>query len=157
MKREETVLIEQALIKDCFGANPKLAKEYGAVEVTIGFQRNHQGHEIVDFMSYDAGRDTFRCCEIKVSMADFHSKAKKSWCGNLNYLVISQSLYAEQSAKDWREELPATVGLIVYDLESGEKKTIFRATKQEISSETKEMLKRSLIRSLFYQNIKQAK
>ena len=38
-------------------------------------------------------KDLFRCYEIKVTMQDFRSKAKKSWYGNYNYLVISSKLY----------------------------------------------------------------
>lgn len=69
MKRSETIIIENALYQDLFGANPSLAKEYGTTEVTI--QRKKQKRELVDFMSYDAKKDIFRCYEIKVSMSDF--------------------------------------------------------------------------------------
>lgn len=36
MKREETKIIEQVLYENLFETNPKLAKEYGTEEVTIG-------------------------------------------------------------------------------------------------------------------------
>lgn len=57
MKREETKIIEQTLYRNLFGNNPKLAREYGTNEVTLGFSRdgriNNGKTEIVDFLSYD--------------------------------------------------------------------------------------------------------
>lgn len=81
MKRIETKRLEKALLLSCFGANPRLAKEYGTTEVTIDFQRNGNGRELVDFISYDAKKDLFRCYEIKVTMADFKSNAKNHGTG----------------------------------------------------------------------------
>jgi hypothetical protein len=52
MKTEQTLIIEKVLLRGCFGANPSLAIEYDTSEVTIGFQRNGNGKEIVDFLSY---------------------------------------------------------------------------------------------------------
>lgn len=43
MKTVETLKIEQVLHKFLFGSNPKLAKEYGTTEVTVGFQRDSHG------------------------------------------------------------------------------------------------------------------
>lgn len=152
MKRTETRKIEKTLLLSCFGANPRLAKEYGTTEVTIDFQRNGNGRELVDFMSYDAKKNLFRCYEIKVTMADFKSKAKKSWYGNYNYLVLSKALYLEQSLEDWKMSIPSHVGILVVNPESQSRKTIRKAVFTEISEEDKDMLKRSLIRTLFYQN-----
>lgn len=109
MKRIDTMIIEKVLLKSCFGSNPKLAKEYGTTEVTIDFQRNGNGRELVDFMSYDAKKDVFRCYEIKVTIEDWHSKAKKSWFGNYNYLVVSKDLYEKQDISKWKQELPDNV------------------------------------------------
>lgn len=85
MKREETKIIEQTLYRNLFGNNPKLAREYGTNEVTLGFSRdgriNNGKTEIVDFLSYDVRKDLFRCYEIKVTMSDFRSHAAKSWYG----------------------------------------------------------------------------
>lgn len=78
-KSKETKIIEQVLNDELYGSNPKLAKEYGTTEVTIAFPRNGKDREIVDFLSYNAKSEQFRCYEIKVSMQDLHSKAKKSW------------------------------------------------------------------------------
>lgn len=152
MKRIETKRIEKALLLSCFGANPRLAKEYGTTEVTIDFPRNGNGRELVDFMSYDAKKNLFRCYEIKVTMADFKSKAKKSWYGNYNYLVLSKALYLEQSLENWKMSIPSHVGILVVNPESQSRKTIRKAVFTEISEEDKDMLKHSLIRTLFYQN-----
>ena len=152
MKRIETMIIEKVLLRSCFGANPKLAKEYGPTEVTIDFQRNGNGRELVDFISYDPKKDIFRCMEIKISMQDFRSNAKKSWYGNYNYLVLSYDLYQEQSLDNWKSEIPAHVGIIVINTSTLERETVKRSSAIEIDDVQKDMLKNSLIRTLFYQN-----
>lgn len=152
MKRIETIVIEKVLQQSLFGSNPKLAKEYGTTEVTVDFQRNGNGRELVDFMSYDAKKDDFRCYEIKVTMQDFHSKAKKSWCGNYNYLVLSKDLYEEKPLDWWIGEIPTGVGVIVVNTSTTEKRTVVNPRKRTISEDMKEVLKQSLIRTLFYQN-----
>ena len=152
MKRIETMIIEKVLLRSCFGANPKLAKEYGTTEVTIDFQRNGNGRELVDFISYDPKKDIFRCMEIKISMQDFRSNAKKSWYGNYNYLVLSYDLYQEQSLDNWKSEIPAHVGIIVINTSTLERETVKRSSAIEIDDVQKDMLKNSLIRTLFYQN-----
>lgn len=157
MKRKETVIIEQVLLQGCFGSNPKLAKEYGTTEVTIDFQRNGNGKEKVDFISYNAKSNIFRCYEIKVTMEDLHSKAKKSWYGDYNYLVVSEELYGLQSLAEWRAELPFDVGLICVNTTTGDKETVLKSNKRNISDSTREMLKVSLIRTLFYQNNKKGR
>lgn len=154
MKRKETIAIEQVLLQSCYGSNPKLAIEYGTTEVTIDFQRNGNGKEIVDFLSFDAKKNIFRCYEIKVTIEDLHSQAKKSWYGNYNYLVISNELYSLKTIDEWHSELPLDVGLICVNINTKDKKTILKPKKRDISDSTKEMLKTSLIRTLFYQNSK---
>lgn len=126
MKRSETIIIESVLYQDLFGTNPSLAKEYGTTEVTIQFPKKKK--ELVDFMSYDARKDIFRCYEIKVSMNDFHSKAAKSWYGNYNYLVLSRDLYMQQSLEKWKEQVPKHVGIIFVnaDAEYKHKKVVKR-------------------------------
>lgn len=154
MKREETIAIEKVLHKSLFGTNPKLAKEYGTSEVDIGFQRDGKGKEFVDFISYNPKTNEFRCYEIKVTMQDFHSKAKKSWYGHYNYLVISEDLYNQQALDKWNAELPDGVGIIVVDIANGYKRSVKKAIKQFVSANELNMLKDSLLRTLFYQNQK---
>lgn len=151
MKRDETKKIENILLRCCFGSNPKIAKEYGTTEVTIGFQRDGMGKEIVDFISYNPTKNIFRCYEIKISMSDYRSKAKKSWYGDYNYLVLSSELYEKQSLNKWKEELPPYVGILVIDPDINEKQCVKKPQKIEINDAMKNILKDSLIRTLFYQ------
>lgn len=153
MKRVETMCIESILLDSCFGSNPKLAKEYGINEVTIDFQRNGNGRELVDFISYDPKNDIFRCYEIKVSMSDFNSKAKKSWYGNYNYLAITDELYKQMSLESWKKKLPNDVGIIVVNCSGYYKDVVVKSKRRDIDESTKNMLKNSMIRSLFYQNL----
>lgn len=152
MKRVETMIIEKVLQKSLFGSNPKLAKEYGTTEVTISHYGMTRGKEIVDFISYDADKETFRCYEIKVTMQDFHSSAKKSWFGDYNYLVLSEDLYTEKPLEWWVEEIPTGVGIIVVNTSTTEKRTVVNPKKKPIPEEYKMVLKNSLLRTLFYQN-----
>lgn len=108
---------------------------YGCFEVTIGFN----GKERVDYMTYDT-KGIFRCYEIKVSKADFHSKAKLSFCGNYNYLVIPAELYQKIEA-----DVPPDIGIIIYQGNSWFDTA--RKSKHRVC-ENPEMLKDSLIRSL---------
>lgn len=110
-KTEETLIIEDVLYQNLFGSNPCLAREYGTKEVTVTLLKEKKVKEIVDFLSYNAKKDEFRCYEIKVSMADFKSKAAKTWIGNYNYLVIPRELYLKQSLYEWKEQIPYAIGL----------------------------------------------
>ena len=152
MKRVDTMIIEKVLQNSLFGTNPKLAKEYGTAEVTLSQLGITNGKEIVDFMSYDTNKDTFRCYEIKVTMTDFHSKAKKSWYGNYNYLVLSEDLYSEKPLSWWITQIEEGIGIIVINTSTTEKQTVVKSKKKDITDDTKILLRNSLIRTLFYQN-----
>lgn len=153
-KLNETKIIEKVLLKNCFGSNPHLAKEYGTTEVTIGFPRDKKGKEIVDFLSYNAKSNIFNCYEIKVTMQDFNSSAKKSWYGHYNYLVLSNSLFKQMPVTEWKKEIPIGVGIIVINTITEEKTTVLRPHRQDVTLEMYDILKNSLIRTLFYQNNK---
>lgn len=84
-KTEKTKQIEKVLWKE----NHKMGL-FGCFEVTIGWY----GQEIVDFITYKTNGE-FRCYEIKVSKADFKSKAKLSFHGDYNYYVMPVELYNE--------------------------------------------------------------
>ena len=77
MKTAETVALEKAIRR----ATYKMGT-FGCYEVTIGYG----GKERVDYMTYDT-KGIFRCYEVKVSKADFHSAAVKSFVGHYNYYV----------------------------------------------------------------------
>lgn len=99
MKTEET----QQLERDIRAATRKLGV-FGCFEVTIGYA----GKERVDYMTYEPAKQIFRCHEIKVTKADFHSKAAVSFVGHYNYYVLTKELYNEVA-----EEIPPGIGVYV--------------------------------------------
>ena len=125
-KTEETLRLERSIFK-----TTKKMGVFGCFEVTIGFF----GKERVDYMTYDT-KGIFRCYEIKTSLSDFHSKAKKTFCGHYNYYVLTKELY--EKVKD---EIPKEIGVFVDG--SFYKKPI----KQELKI-SEDILKDSMIRSL---------
>lgn len=146
-KTKETLVLENALDKVS-----REKREYGCEEVTIGFHNEGLGDEIVDFMTMDA-KEVFRCYEIKVTLSDLKTDNKKSFYGDYNYLVVSESLYAKHPT--WENYIPPYCGIL-----SGEKLTVRKqAKKKEIDDKTRSMLKDSLLRSVFwkYENYKDAK
>ena len=67
---------------------------------------------IVDTLSYQQlpdGQIEWRCYELKVTKADFHSKAKLSFIGHYNYFVLPQQLYLEVQS-----EIPDHIGVLIY-------------------------------------------
>jgi len=69
-------------------------------------------HGIVDTLSCRLTAETnfeWRCYELKVSLADFRSKAKLSFIGNYNYFVLPKALY--EKVKD---QIGPTIGVLVY-------------------------------------------
>ena len=72
-ERKETIAIKRLLDYDT-----EEKRIYGCEEVTIGFWHEKKGNEHVDYMTMDS-HDIFRCYEIKVSMQDLKSHAKKSF------------------------------------------------------------------------------
>lgn len=106
---------------------------FGCFEVTIGLG----GSERVDYLTYDT-KGVWRCYEIKVSVSDFRSKAKKTFCGHYNYYVLPQELYDKV-----KDEIPAHIGVYVNGTHS-----VKRAKKQELGVD-EHVLKDSLIRSLY--------
>lgn len=144
-KRQETLAVEEGLANHCMRH-----ALYGCEEVTIGFANhtNEYGHgdEIVDFVTMDS-HGIIRCYEIKVSMSDLRSDAKKSWYGHYNYLAVSPELY-EKIKDRYDELLPPGIGIIC-GTENGITVTK-RATRQDIPTGQAAMLKESMIRSMYY-------
>lgn len=69
------------------------------------------GNERVDACMYNYGNWYFY--ELKVSVSDFHSKAKKSFQGNYNYFVMPKDIY--EKVKDEIERDYKGVGVYIYD------------------------------------------
>jgi hypothetical protein len=125
-KTEVTTQLE----KQIYSATKKQGV-FGCFEVTIGWF----GDERVDYMTYNT-KGIWRCYEIKVSVSDFKSKAKKTFCGHYNYYVMTKELY--EAVKD---EIPSHIGVYIGGT------SVKRAKRQKLTIE-EEILKNSLIRSL---------
>ncbi|MEX3713382.1 hypothetical protein ABFV99_13340 [Cytobacillus horneckiae] len=104
---------------------------FGCFEVTIGWY----GRERVDYMTFDT-KGAWRCYEIKVSLSDFRSKAKKTFVGHFNYYVLTNELY--EKVKD---EIPDHIGVYVGG------SCVKKAKKQKLAVGD-QILKDSMIRSL---------
>ncbi|MCM3294220.1 hypothetical protein M3661_29475 [Paenibacillus sp. MER 180] len=131
-KTPETLALERSIWK----ATNKMGV-FGCFEVTIGWY----GKERVDYITFDT-KGVWRCYEIKVSKADFRSKAHNTFCGNFNYYVMPRELFEEV-----KEEIPEHIGVYVDHGYWPFVKCIKRAKRQELS-EDEQVLKDSLIRSL---------
>jgi hypothetical protein len=94
LKTQETIDIEKKLY-----SNTVRMGVYGAFEVTFGRER-------VDYITVDR-KGIWRAYEVKVTKADFHSKAAKSFIGNYNYYVMPEWLYEEV-----RAEIPPHIGVM---------------------------------------------
>lgn len=97
-KTEITKLLEKQLYRTMIKRGV-----FGTFEVTLGWY----GRERVDFMTYDC-KGVFRCYEVKVSVSDFHSKAKHSFVGHYNYYVMPYDLYRKVLT-----EVPDDIGIYV--------------------------------------------
>lgn len=136
MKTEVTKRLEMAIWK----ATNKHGV-FGCFEVTIGWR----GHERVDYMTYDTKGD-FRCYEIKVTKADFHSPCQKSFVGHLNYYVMPEELYNEV-----KNEIPGDIG--VWAMQKFGLSIVKRARRRSVNHS--DMLKDCMIRSLCREVTKQ--
>ena len=137
-KTKTTIELQDALINDT-----RQKRIYGCEEVTIGFQNSGRGHEVADFMTMDS-KGILRCYELKVTLQDLKSRAKKSWYGHYNYLVVNDKLY--KKIEDWTLFVPEGVGILCGTSLSCRKKP----SRKNIPQETETMLKESLIRSLYW-------
>ena len=144
-KRKETVEIEKKLHDMC-----RKRRIYGCEEVTIGFFGNGHGNEIVDYCTMDS-KGVLRCYEIKVTLADLKSKAKKSWYGHYNYLFVTSELWRKIQG-DLEKYIPEYVGVAIPCLTSWSDgvEIVRNAKKQDILNEQESMMKESMVRSMYY-------
>lgn len=139
-KTDETMQIEKALYVYS-GANH--LGVYGGFEVTLGAG---YGNERVDFMTMDS-EDNFRCYEIKVTKSDFKSKAKLSFMGNFNYLVLPAALLEEiKELDEFHQLMFHGVGVLVY--QDGELFLERKAKKKPLQLSQKVDLMHAMVRSL---------
>jgi hypothetical protein len=116
---------------------------FGCFEVTIGWY----GKERVDFITYSTD-NTVRCYEIKVTLADLKSKAKQTFIGDYNYLVITKELWEIiQSDNDlgWKYYYQ---GILVFSENGVGITSVKKAKKQNVSIGTRATVLESMVRSL---------
>lgn len=102
MKTPLTIQMEESLYYYC--------RENGDIVIEEVTMPEEQG--IVDTLScrLDAmNQFEWRCYELKVSKADFRSKAKLSFVGHYNYFVLPEKLYLAV-----QDEIPSQIGVLVY-------------------------------------------
>lgn len=126
-KTETTKALEQAIWRET-----RKQGTFGCYEVTIGWF----GQERVDYMTYNT-KGEWRCYEIKCSVSDFNSKAKKTFIGHYNYFVMTEELY--EKVKD---EIPTHIGVYIYG------RLVKRPKRQELGQD-EQIIKDSFIRSLY--------
>lgn len=101
MKTTLTQKIENALYYYCM--------DLGGIVVEEVTMPDEQG--IVDTLAcfFKPGEMEWRCYELKITKADFYSKAKLSFIGHYNYFVLTEELY--QKVQD---DIPKEIGVLVY-------------------------------------------
>lgn len=139
-------------IENCLRKNTASKRIYGCEEVTIGFYNSGHGNEIVDFCTMDS-KGIIRCYEIKVTLSDLKSKAKKSWYGHYNYLIMPSELL-KKVKDDIDHFIPDYVGVILPTSYHPYIRSYRNAKKQLLTPETENMMKESIIRSMYYKMIK---
>ncbi|WMT29983.1 hypothetical protein RE735_07745 [Bacillus aerius] len=111
-----------------------MKSEFGLFEVTIGFNDGRPGYERIDYLTYDT-KGIWRAFEIKVSLSDFRSSAKKSFVGHYNYYVLTKELY--ELVKD---EIPSHIGVYIGS------NCVKRAKRQELAVD-ENVLKEAFMRA----------
>lgn len=122
--------ITQKLEKSIHSATNKQGI-FNCFEVTIGWY----GNERVDYLTYDT-KGTWRCYEVKSSLADFNSAAKHTFVGHFNYYVMTSELYEQV-----KDTIPNHIGVYIYG------SSVKKAKRQELSIDEKVLID-SLIRCL---------
>jgi len=146
MKTEITKSIEKALFNYCYESG-----QFAVDEVTMP-----AGYGIVDTLSVQfkgtsrkGYSKVWRFFEIKVTKADFFSKAVKSFYGHYNYFVFPASLYNEV-----KTYVPCDIGVLVAD--SSFNLTLEKKPKKKTLLIQEDFLDRALINSMA-REVKKAK
>lgn len=131
-KTKLTVEIEKALVKK----TKEKKGLYGALEVTIGYSEFRRDYERCDYMTFDSSNEI--CCyEIKVSIEDLQSHAKKTFVGNRNYLVMPKSMYKELKEKKPNLLRTGMIGIMTFDKNTYELKVQRRCSLHSMNISTK--------------------
>ena len=144
MKTKLTMAMERALYEHSKAHGVGI---YGCFEVSLG---GGYGNERVDYMTMDSN-DTFRCYEIKESESDFNSKAKMSFYGDLNYILMPSGLskiLEDQRNKKYKLMLMRGVGVLLYWSTTGRISIDRKPKKRHITMAKRVELMHCMVRSL---------
>lgn len=148
---ELTKEIKKALL---YYAKADQAGVYGCYEVCLGAG---YGDEYVDFMTMNS-KNEFKSYEIKVSLSDMKSKAKLSFCGNYNYLVLPTELLYNPSAKEEiYRHISHGIGILGYNPENAKITELNKSGHITLNIGRKVELMHYMIRSLSRYPVKLAK
>lgn len=148
---ELTKEIKKALL---YYAKADQAGVYGCYEVCLGAG---YGDEYVDFMTMNS-KNEFKSYEIKVSLSDMKSKAKLSFCGNYNYLVLPTELLYNPSAKEEiYRHISHGIGILGYNPENSKITVLKKSGHMTLNIGRKVELMHYMIRSLSRYPVKLAK
>lgn len=116
---------------------------FGCFEVTIGWD----GRERVDYITYSVD-NTVRCYEIKVTLSDLKSKAKQTFIGDYNYLVVTSDLWEKMQQDDTLMRKYYKQGVYVFDEKYSGMISVKKAKKQNVSLGTRSTVLESMVRSM---------
>lgn len=120
---------------------------YLCFEVMIpeAFSPSHRygNNERVDLLTWDT-KGIWRFYELKISVSDFHSKAKKTFYGNFNYYVMPVEIYEKV-----KHEIPDNIGC--YITHGGQCYCIKKPKRQPLQGQ-EEPLKNAFIQALSRQH-----
>ena len=117
---------------------------YLCFEVMMPFDfmpNNRMNNERVDLLTYNT-RGEWRFYELKVSVADFRSKAKKTFYGHFNYFVMPKSIYEKV-----KYEIPEGIGCYIVDDKHHYVESMIRAERKKLVG-NEEALRNAFMQSL---------
>ena len=145
---DEITKIKQILIDSCYNSNKTEIKRCGCYDVKVHLPGNDM---VMDFMTYDSNGDAVGCYVIKTTVSDLFSINSKSFCGNYNYLVITQDMWKSiKEDKSYFDNLiPDFVGIVICDIENMTTFCLRYVKRQILSAYNYSVLKDSLMYTLF--------
>ncbi len=145
---DEIIKIKQILINSCYSTNKTEIKRCGCTDVKIS---SVDIEECIDFMTYDSNSDAIGCYVIKTTLSDLFTISPKSFCGNYNYLVITQDMWkAIKEDKSYFDNLiPDFVGIVICNVDNSTTFCLRYTKRQSLSAYNHSALKDSLIYALF--------
>lgn len=139
----KTDLTRQA--EKCLWAYTNKMGVFGCFEVTIGWF----GDERVDYITYSTD-NSIRCYEIKVTLADLKSKAKQTFIGDYNYLVVTAELWEAIQADEKLGWKYYNEGILIFNEHSHSIgiASVKKAKKRNVTIGIRATVLESMVRSL---------